>query len=307
MELSWLEDFLELARTGHFSRAAEARHLTQPAFSRRIRALEEWAGVTLFDRTSQPASLTEAGQRFLPLAESLIRQLAEARRLARDAAAAGDATIRLAATHALSQIFFSAWLRRMEADGRGPWVVHLSSDTLAACERLILDAKAEFLLCHVHDAVPPALPEADFRASPVGEDRLVPCVALALAPPMSENPEVRLTETLPLLAYSGQSGLGRILRACLGARLPRLLTAPALVADLAGSLRASCLDGRGVAWLPASLADPDIAAGRLVMVAGEAWRIPVSVCLFRPRAALTPRAEAFWQAARQMAGDPGRA
>lgn len=301
MELAWLEDFLELARTGHFSRAAEARHLTQPAFSRRIRALEEWTGVALFDRTSQPAALTDAGQRFLPLAESLVRQLAEARRLARDAAAAGDATVRLAATHALSQIFFSAWLRRMEEEGRGPWVVHLSSDTLAACERLILDAKAEFLLCHVHDAVPPALPEADFHATPVGEDCLVPCVAPLSAP---ADP-VGLVETLPLLAYSTQSGLGRILRACLGSRLPRLLTAPALVADLAGSLRASCLDGRGVAWLPASLAEPDIAAGRLVVIPGEAWRFTVSVCLFRPRAALTPRAEAFWQAARRMAENRG--
>lgn len=301
MELAWLEDFLELARTGHFSRAAEARHLTQPAFSRRIRALEEWTGVALFDRTSQPATLTGAGQRFLPLAESLIRQLAEARRLARDAAAAGEATVRLAATHALSQTFFSAWLRRMEADGRGPWVVHLSSDTLAACERLILDAKAEFLLCHVHDAVPLALPDAAFRATPVGGDCLVPCVAPMLAPADPAG----LAETLPLLAYSTQSGLGRILRACLGARLPRLLTAPALVADLAGSLRASCLDGRGVAWLPESLAEPDIAAGRLVAIPGEAWRIPVSVCLFRPRTVLTPRAEAFWQAARQMAENQG--
>ncbi|MCB2102451.1 MAG: LysR family transcriptional regulator, partial [Rhodobacterales bacterium] len=37
MELSWLEDFVALAETGSFSRAAERRNLTQPAFSRRIR------------------------------------------------------------------------------------------------------------------------------------------------------------------------------------------------------------------------------------------------------------------------------
>ena len=41
MNLSWLEDFLALAATGNFSRAAEDRHMTQPAFSRRVRALEE--------------------------------------------------------------------------------------------------------------------------------------------------------------------------------------------------------------------------------------------------------------------------
>jgi len=44
MHISWLEDFLVLAAVGNFSRAAEDRHMTQPAFGRRVRALEEWLG-----------------------------------------------------------------------------------------------------------------------------------------------------------------------------------------------------------------------------------------------------------------------
>jgi len=62
MNLIWLDDFLALAATGNFSRAADDRHTSQPAFSRRIRALEEWIGADLFDRSSQPAQLTEVGQ-----------------------------------------------------------------------------------------------------------------------------------------------------------------------------------------------------------------------------------------------------
>ncbi|HWU74121.1 MAG TPA: LysR family transcriptional regulator, partial [Sphingomonas sp.] len=53
MELAWLEDFIALSETGNFSRAAELRHVTQPAFSRRIRALEDWVGTPLFERTPQ--------------------------------------------------------------------------------------------------------------------------------------------------------------------------------------------------------------------------------------------------------------
>ncbi|WP_164666734.1 helix-turn-helix domain-containing protein, partial [Pseudomonas viridiflava] len=53
MELVWLEDFNALAESGNFSRAADARHVTQPAFSRRIRALESWVGVELFERTAK--------------------------------------------------------------------------------------------------------------------------------------------------------------------------------------------------------------------------------------------------------------
>ncbi|HSF23826.1 MAG TPA: LysR family transcriptional regulator, partial [Blastocatellia bacterium] len=76
MKLSWLDDFLVLASTGNFSRAADERHMTQPAFSRRIRALEEWLGEDLFDRSSQPARLTETGEWFRRVAQDLLAQVA---------------------------------------------------------------------------------------------------------------------------------------------------------------------------------------------------------------------------------------
>lgn len=44
METKWLEDFVSLAETRSFSRSAQLRHVTQPAFSRRIQALEAWGG-----------------------------------------------------------------------------------------------------------------------------------------------------------------------------------------------------------------------------------------------------------------------
>ncbi len=40
METKWLEDFVSLAETRSFSRSAQLRHMTQPAFSRRIQALD---------------------------------------------------------------------------------------------------------------------------------------------------------------------------------------------------------------------------------------------------------------------------
>ena len=58
MDLTWLEDFVALAEVRNFSRAAERRHVTQPAFSRRIRSLEDWVGVPLFERTPTGVRLT---------------------------------------------------------------------------------------------------------------------------------------------------------------------------------------------------------------------------------------------------------
>jgi LysR family transcriptional regulator, hypochlorite-specific transcription factor HypT len=293
MELIWLEDYLELCHTGNFSRAAEARHLTQPAFSRRIRALEEWAGVTLFDRATQPVQLTAAGREFQPLAAMLIRRIADARAHVREVAAAEAATIRLAATHALSLIFFPPWLKRLEVAGL-ICCVQLTSDALNGVETLLLDGRAHFMLGHVHDEVPLRLPPGEFESTAIASDRLIPCAAPGLMATQAE-----LTQA-PLLAYGGGSGLGRILRSRIGARLPRLLTAPALTADLAGALRALCLDGRGVAWLPATLVADDLLAGRLVTYADASWEVPVAVRLFRPRTPLTPTAEQLWRLAQQQ-------
>jgi LysR family transcriptional regulator, hypochlorite-specific transcription factor HypT len=58
MELKWLDDYIALIDSGSFSAAAARRHVSQPAFSRRIQMLEEWLGVTLIDRTRKPLQLT---------------------------------------------------------------------------------------------------------------------------------------------------------------------------------------------------------------------------------------------------------
>ncbi len=293
MELIWLEDYVELCRTRNFSRAAEARNLTQPAFSRRIRALEEWTGVTLFDRAVQPVRLTAAGREFQPLATMLIRRIGDARAHVREVAAAEAATIRIAATHALSLMFFPGWLKRLESDGL-ICCVHLASDALNAVETLLLDGRAHFLLCHVHDEIPLRLPLTEFDSTLVANDRLIPCAAPGL---MDEG--AALLAEAPLLTYGGGSGLGRILRGVIGTRLPRLLAAPALTADLAGSLRALCADGRGVAWLPATMVEDDLASGRLAACADASWEVPVAVRLFRPRMPLTPKAEEMWRLAQR--------
>ena len=75
VETKWLEDFVSLAETRSFSRAAQLRHITQPAFSRRIQALEAWAGVDLVDRSAYPTRLTPAGQTLYGQALEILQSL----------------------------------------------------------------------------------------------------------------------------------------------------------------------------------------------------------------------------------------
>src|SRR4051812_5323582 len=107
MEMAWLEDFLAILECGGFSRAAERRNVTQPALSRRIRALEQWIGTPLLDRSTHAVTLTPAGQIFRVTAEDLLR-LQLGRDAAREAASTASETLRFASTHALSLTSFPA-------------------------------------------------------------------------------------------------------------------------------------------------------------------------------------------------------
>ena len=79
MLLAHLESFVEVARRGNVSRAAEALFLTQPAITARLKSLERDLGIELFVRTPRGMRLTDAGRAYLPYAERALALVAEGR------------------------------------------------------------------------------------------------------------------------------------------------------------------------------------------------------------------------------------
>lgn len=293
MELIWLEDYLALAETLNFSRAAEARHVTQPAFSRRIRALEAWVGTELFTRTTHGVAFTAAGAHFRSQAEVLTRALHQLRRDTIEASGRGGRPLSIAATHALSFTFFPKWVRgndRMLALGH----LNLISDSMQACEQMMLRGDAQFLLCHHHRDMTSRIEGGQFRSIVVGSDTLMPLCA----PDRNGRPRWPLTGAVKVryLAYSAQSGLGRIVaaRAPIDGRAFSLQTV--FTSHLAATLLSMARAGDGLAWLPRTLAEDDIAAGRLVEAGAPKLAIPIEIRLFRPTARQSQAAEAVWAA-----------
>jgi DNA-binding transcriptional LysR family regulator len=296
LNLLWLEDFRALAATGNFSRAAQDRHMTQPAFSRRVRALEEWLGADLFDRRTQPAKLTEAGEWFRAVADELLARVARIPGEARIVAEAGSQTLRIASTHALSFTFLPRWLRGIEsATALGP--VQLVSDVLQRCEALMLQSKVQFVLGHAHPQARGALDSDTHLSAQIGQDRLIPVSAAGKGGKPQHHVGIRPASEVPVLQYTEESGLGRIVRSVVGPRLEPLPVRVAFTAHLASVLRTMAVDGRGIAWLPQTLVEEDLAAGRLVAAAGADWEIPLEIRLYRERSPASSAAEAFWRTA----------
>jgi DNA-binding transcriptional LysR family regulator len=290
MDTAWFEDFLAVVEEGGFTRAAERRAVSQPAFSRRIKALEDWVGASLFDRATHSVTLTAAGERLLPAAEEILRRLKFARADASNAAQIQHDTLKLAATHVLSLTFLPIWLRSIEALAPMTGTVQLTSDNMAACEKLMIEGRAHFLLRHDHPAVETHLTPDSFRSIEIGQDVLVPVAKPDLL-------KVCKPDSLPYLAYTADSQRDRIQAAAWASAGQHPPEEPAFSSDLASVIAAMARDGRGMAWLPLSLVAEDIAAGRLERVGNVAPEVPMGIRLFRPKARQSAAAETFWERA----------
>ncbi len=234
------------------------------------------------------------------MAEEILARVARVPGEANKIAEADSVTLRIASTHALSFTFLPRWLRGLESStALGP--VQLMSDVLQRCETLMLQSKVQFVLSHAHPQAQGALDAAPYRSAVVGRDMLMP----VSAPDGAGRPRHRLEHggasavPVPVLDYTQESGLGRIVRAVIGRRL-ETLPVPAqtvLTAHLASVLRTMVLDGRGIAWLPLTLVDEDIAQGRLVAAASDDWNVPLEIRIYRDEASLGKSAGAFWRTA----------
>jgi LysR family transcriptional regulator, hypochlorite-specific transcription factor HypT len=294
MDTTWFEDFLAVVEQGGFTRAAERRAVSQPAFSRRIKALEDWVGASLFDRATHSVTLTVAGERLLPAAEEILRRLQIARQDAAGAAHLQHDTLKLAATHVLSLTFFPIWLRSIETLAPMTGTVQLTADNMVACEKLMTEGRAHFLLCHDHPAAATRLTPDSFRSIEIGQDVLVPVAKPHLL-------EASKPDSLPYLAYTAESGMGRILAGAWASAGQHPPGEPAFSSHLASVIVAMARDGRGLSWSPLSLVAEDIAAGRLARVGSAAAEVPMGIRLFRPKARQSPAAETFWERAVSLA------
>ena len=294
MDYKWLEDFVALARDRSFSRAAEQRHVTQPQFSRRIRALEMWVGADLVNRSSVPLGLTPAGEELLPVARRAVAGLGDVRERIRNAQGGVD-WVTLATGRTLSRTAVPGWLQKVKR-AAGEFRLRIVTGSIHEGATALEQGAADFLLSFTHPRLPLVLDEQLFEGITLGTDEL-----LAVSAPRPDGKPLHALpgsarKPVPVLGYAPTLALSQILQDGLSRDARELHLHTVTESDFAESLHEQALQGVGLAWLPRALVAGDLQSAKLVAADGRAGGIGFEIRLYRSRSPRNALVQRVWSA-----------
>ena len=276
LESKWLDDFVTLAATRSFSQAAQKRFVTQPAFSRRIRSLENALGLTLVDRSCTPVALTDSGQLFLVTARSMVEQLSEVVRHLHNLEGQQGEVMQIAAAHSLTLGFFPAWIARLRREGL-PLSTRLVATNVGEAMHALREGVCDLILAYYDPDAAMQMDPQIFPSLHLGRTEMLPvCAVDEHGQPLFD---LESGQTVPLLAYSAGAFLGRSVNLLLRQRALRSTTV--YETAMADSLKSMALQGMGVAWVPRLSVTAELARGELVVCGGEQWQVPLEIRLYR--------------------------
>jgi len=276
LETKWLEDFVALAATRSFSQAAQKRFVTQPAFSRRIRSLENMLGLTLVNRACTPVELTESGQLFLVTARSMVDQLGEVVRHLHNVEGQQGEVLQISAAHSLTLGFFPEWIARLRREGL-PLSTRLVATNVGEAVHALREGACDLILAYYDPDASMQMDPEIFPSLHLGRTEMLPVCAV------DERGhslfDLEGNASVPLLAYSAGACLGRSVNQLLRQRGLRSTTV--YETAMADSLKSMALQGMGVAWVPRLSVTGELARGELAVCAGEQWQVPLEIRLYR--------------------------
>lgn len=259
--LPFLETFCTVAATGSLSRAAEALHISQPAVTRQIKALEQELGAVLLTRTPRGVELTPVGHKVLEHARQALAAVTACRRAAAEAVPGAQERLRIACGAMLMQFALPPVLTAFRAE-RPDLDVDLRTGHFQTCVDLLLSYEVDL------SVISTPMYRSGLKVTPLFRDP----VMLVTAPdsPLATRSFVNLEDLrgLSLFVLPRQTGwrqqMTRVLAqadiACTLVEHPTVETIKVVVGM-----------GMGATLLPRTAVTPDAAAKRLVAIPIRDW------------------------------------
>jgi DNA-binding transcriptional LysR family regulator len=257
MLLVQVEGFLEVARLGSVSRAAEALYVTQPTLTARLHSLERELGQKLFVRTRNGMRLTEAGRAFIPYAERALRALREGRQALGDVGNGTAGHLMIGAAPAVSTYLLPSVLERFVSQHPRVEVAVRTGHSESVLEMVLRD--------EVQLGIGRSLRHPDIELIPFHEEELV----LVVAPehPFAKRHRVRMADVggQQLIMFDRTSSYYEITQA---AFLSAGVTLRGMLMELDNIEAAKKMveRGLGVALLPRTAVGREFGAGALRLV-----------------------------------------
>ncbi|EYI06922.1 cell density-dependent motility repressor, partial [Salmonella enterica subsp. enterica serovar Heidelberg str. N4541] len=267
----------------NFSQAAIIRNVSQPAFSRRIRALEHAVGVELFNRQVSPLQLSEQGKIFHSQVRHLLQQLESNLTELRGGSDYTLRKIKIAAAHSLSLGLLPTIVKQMPTQ----FTYAVEAIDVDQAVDMLREGQSDFIFSY-HDE---NLQQAPFDNIRLFESRLFPVCA------NNGRGEPRYTleqPHFPLLNYSQNSYMGRLINRTL-TRHAELSFSTFFVSSMSELLKQVAMDGCGIAWLPEYAIRQEITDGRLIVLDADELVIPIQAYAYRMNTRMSQVAETFWR------------
>lgn len=282
MEIQGIDDFLTLVETRSFSKAAAQRHVTQPAFSRRIKALEENLGTPLFDRSKTPLALTSMGEHFFQHAQTLANISRAVIDDMQSRATMIPQALRIEMSNSLSSVFFPLWYKHLQR--KIPKLLfRLMHQKSRESLNDLRSGRTDFA---IHLNIPKIKRNFDYyglQQRVIDHDKLV-FVKAATAK----------KDTLSLITHGSGSYINSCIEKFLGSKR---FNAMKVVFESPTSeiSRGLVLAGFGSALISENLVKSDLDDGYMILAAPRLKPLKTEIVLLRSEKKLSPLAEAVWE------------
>lgn len=281
MQLDQVQAFVAIVRSGGFSRAATALHLSQPAISRRLHLLEGELGAPLFERVRTGVRLTDAGRAFLPYAEALLASMRDGIEAVGALRGGKAGAVTLAVVGSLASTRLTQCLRDFR-DSHAGIDVRIRTAMSAEVSELVRCGDATLGLRYDTD------PRRDLVSSTIHDEPMIAICSPRHRFARSRNVEPKSLAGEPWVTFPPRPGRAvepyaslfeNRLAAC-GLGASEIIPIDSLTAQ-----KRMVEAGFGLALLPRSSVDEELRAGTLCALRIRAMRVTIPIVLIHRRSA----------------------
>lgn len=300
MDIKWLEDLLVLLEEKSFTRAAARRHVTQPAFSRRIRLLEEWLGVEIIDRGTKPVRILPSGLGLEETTRDLVNRI-YALRSNLQASAENQDRVTFIAQHTLAISMFPGLIRQVK-QVLPTTAYRVNPENNDDCEAAFLKS-GQFMLAYETQFRRFDFSHFAVRRLGLGSDTLIPVVSTRFAARFDTRAQM-LASSLPVLMYQQGGFLADALtQSCLPSVMRDYRIEVICESAFSASLKEMVLADMGIAWLARGIIKQELASKSLVSLEPVLGSTELDILLFYRHDERLAQAEQVFRLIQQRYGE----